>query len=384
MINVTTGLPGASKTLHTLSTVEKRRLKENRAVYYYGIKELKLDWIELTLEQAQKWWELPAGAIIVLDEAQKLFPPRPNGAPVPRMEAELETHRHSGYDFYLVTQDVGFLPAHLRKLIQTHKHLMCKFGTPWVTIHQFEGARDNVSKSRKDSIETQWLRDSSMYDKYKSAEIHTQKVRVPFKVWVAMLLPFVLIGGAYYFYQKRLTGTVPGAPASSSVAPAAGPVAKGRVTESKAAPVAPPRVYDLASFAPRIEGLPHTAPRYDELTAPVRVPTIVGCVWLPKSKRGHCYTQQGTKTFPGEAFIKQYVENGMFEDYERGPELGYVVAGRQVAPDAAKPVTRPPPADLPSLTAMSVRPVLEPVEAQSTVARDGDVLKQMRKREYIK
>jgi hypothetical protein len=337
VLELNTGLPGNGKTLYTLSTVEKRRIKEDRAVYYFNIKEVKLEgWTELTEEQARKWYELPPGALIVLDEAQRLFPPRPNGAPIPKTESELQTHRHKGFDIVLVTQDPGMLPAHLRKLVNVHRHMMRKFGTKWVTVHQFEGVRENVGKSRKDSIETQWRDDVAMYDKYKSTEVNTQKFRVPPKLILAALLPFALIGGAYYFYQKRLATPAPAVATQTASAGSAG-VGVGTAQAQK-------RTYDLAAFQPRIDGLPHTAPRYDELTAPVRVPTIAGCVWFEASKRGHCYTQQGTQTFPSPDFIKQYIAKGMFEDHERGPALNQRPDADK-GPDESRPLTRPPVTD---------------------------------------
>lgn len=336
MINLHTGLPGNGKTLYTLSTVEKRRVKENRVVYYHNIKELKLDWTLLTDDQASKWYELPAGAIIVLDECQLLFPPRPNGAPIPLTESKLQTHRHNGHDLYLITQDPTMIPAHLRKLCNVHRHMMRKFGSKWVTVHQFEGVRDTVGKSRKDSIESQWVDDSTMYGKYKSAEVITQKARVPFKIWLAALVPFIIIALAYYFYQRRMVPVEPVKPPVSSV--------PGRPVGTPSPVQVQKRVYDLAAFAPRLEGLPHTAPRYDDLTAPVRVPTIAGCIWHEKKNKGTCYTHQGSLITPPADFIKQYVKNGMFQDFDSGPALGQqVVAGGPKPPDAASPITRPPP-----------------------------------------
>lgn len=335
MINLHTGLPGSGKTLRSVSIIEKRRIAENRAVYYAGIEEVTLEgW--LPMPDPHKWFELPAGSILYFGEVQRIWPKRATGAVVPVSELQFETHRHRGYDVYFDTQDPGFIDPHLRKLIQTHFHMMRKFGSPWVTVHQFEGCRDNVSKSRKDSIESQWLNDKSMYGKYKSAEIHTNKVRIPIKLVLAGLLPFVLVGLAYSFYQRRIADAKP----TDAPAAAVAPVSSGSTSSSAQAPVK--RTYDIAAFVPRLEGLPHTAPRYDELTAPVRVPTVAGCVWFEKSKRGHCYTQQGTILRPPESFIRQYVAHGMFEDHERGSALSQPgVPGK--GPEDAKPITRPPP-----------------------------------------
>lgn len=344
MLDLNTGLPGAGKTNYTLSTIEKRRIQENRQVYYHGISEVTLDW--LPLEDPKLWFELPVGCIIVIDEAWRVFPLRPNGSPVPRHEEELATHRHRGYDLVFVCQDPGQLSSFVRKLVDTHRHLMEKFGSSWVTIHQFKGCRDTVGKSRKDSLSSQWMRDKSMYGKYKSAEVHTKKIRVPWKIWAAAALPFVMLYFGYGIYQRRFADQ-PLPPVAVVQAPSAPGAPGARPGAASAIPPAPvqaeKRTYDLEAFAPRLEGLPHTAPRYDELTAPVRVPTVAGCVWFEKSKRGHCYTQQGTILKPPESFIRQYVAHGMFEDHERGPGLGHPGATIK-AGDDSKPGAQPVPA----------------------------------------
>lgn len=336
MIDLHTGAPGDGKTLYTLSLVEARRLKEKRPVFYHGIRDLKLPWI--LLDDPHKWYECPPGAIIVLDECQLIFVPRPNGSPIPIAESKLQTHRHQGHDLYLITQDPTMLPAHLRKLVDTHKHLMRKFGSRWVTVHQFKGTRDNVSKSRKDSIETNWSDDKKMYEQYKSAEVITQRLRVPWKVWLTLLLPVGLIAGAWYFYSNRLA-VKPVPPPVSTTAPAVSGAVQNQNTTQK-------KTYDLEAFTPRLEGLPHTAPRYDDLTVPVRVPVIAGCVWMHKQSKGHCYSQQGTRIAQTETFIKQFIERGMFEDFDRGSDLG--ASGSSPAPNDSTPITKPPPRPIPS------------------------------------
>jgi hypothetical protein len=104
----------------------------------------------------------------------------------------------------------------------------------------------------------------------------------------------------------------------------------------------------------------------------VRVPTVVGCVWFEKSQRGHCYTQQGTTVAAPVSFIKQFIEKGMFEDFERGPAVG----GNSGGFNEAKPLTTsPPPPASPSpsagLTALDIRPVMASVPAVSVLTGDA-------------
>jgi len=81
MIEQITGLPGAGKTLITLARVKELAEKENRQVYYNGITDLKLPWIEL--DKGEDWYKVPPGSIVVIDEAQRVFRPRGAGAQVP-------------------------------------------------------------------------------------------------------------------------------------------------------------------------------------------------------------------------------------------------------------------------------------------------------------
>lgn len=326
MLYLTTGVPGAGKTLWTIVTVEARRKAENREVYYHGIKGLTLPWHEL--EDPKKWYECPPGSIIVIVEAQNTFPARGTGQPVPRHVAETATHRHNGQDIYLDTQHPLKLDSSLRKDIEQHRHLMRKFGSKWVTVHQFVGVRDNCDKSRKDSIPSQWRHPKEAFDWYKSAEVHTHKFSVPWKLWLVVLLP-VVVGYAGYRVFSRADG-VPSKPPQS---PQGGrPQVYSSMPMGSSGTFARPRAFDAASYRPRIDGLPYTAPRYDGLTDPVRVPVIVGC-WLSPSQ-GWCITQQGTRLTPPRAFIQSFIANGQFRDFEAGPPIGSA-GGMGVAPGSS-------------------------------------------------
>lgn len=321
MIHLTTGVPGAGKTLWTLVTVEARRKAENREVYYFGIKDLTLPWHQL--EDAKKWYEAPPGSIIFIDEAQAHFPARGTGQPVPKHVAETATHRHHGYDIYLVTQHPLKLDSSLRKDIEEHRHLMRKFGSKWVTIHRWVGVRDNCDKTRKDSITTQWRHPKEAFGWYKSAEVHTHKFSLPWQMILIVFLP-VAVGYAGYRVFNRVEPAAdakpaPGAPARPSGAPYAA-AAPGASSSANAKP----RGFDYASYKPRVDGLPYSAPRYDALTDPVRVPVIVGC-WLSDSD-GWCITQQGTRLRPSRDFIRSFIAYGQFRDFESGPPLGHVAA----------------------------------------------------------
>ena len=135
-ITLITGVPGSGKTLYTVSKLlgpivgsqipvdddDGRTVMHTRGVFS-NINGLQLDhelidangvwsyrdkvWsFEGHSGGLHDWheWAQP-GAFIVFDEFQKAWPPRPNGAPVPPDVQALDTHRHMGVDFVLLTQN---------------------------------------------------------------------------------------------------------------------------------------------------------------------------------------------------------------------------------------------------------------------------------------
>jgi zona occludens toxin len=318
-----TGFPGAGKTLFTIDVVEKLRKSTGRPVFYSGIRGLTLPWTmfgdpgpdpERPWEtDASKWYECPKGSIIVIDEAQRLMRAGGLVKDPPLYYTKMETLRHNGHDLFLITQDPTLLNAHARKLCGMHRHLMRKFGTGVSTVHEFKGVRDNVAKSRKDSISYTFRFPKELYGCYQSAEIHTGRKSIPWKlVAFAVLVPCVVAFAVYRVFWKRAEPQ----PGPNMVQPGTG--APGQVGPGQRGHAELVRAtFDWASYQPRVPGLPHTAPRYDELTKPVRAPVLVGCVLIGNPGRsGWCITQQGTRIPQTVEFIQSWNQWGMFRDFE--------------------------------------------------------------------
>lgn len=328
MIHLITGLPGQGKTLRCLWLVETRRKKENRMVFFHGINNLKLPWSEL--EDPKKWMDLPDGSIVVIDECQMTFRPRSSGSAVPPHVSALETHRHRGFDFYLMTQHPSFIDANVRKLTDVHEHLMRKFGASWSTVNEWKGVKDNCDKSRADAIRSEWKFPKEVYSWYKSAEVHTTRVRVPAKVWLLLSLPLIIAVAVWYALHsvKKIGSDNPVEADKPGVsAPAqSGAVVAGQGRDSRGAD----RPDWLAQYVPRIPGLPHTAPRYDDVTAPVRAPVIRGC-WTRGDDYG-CVLDGGVFIKPARHFVDQFIRDRMFIDFE------LPAPGAPVSVPADKPV----------------------------------------------
>lgn len=330
MITLTSGLLGAGKTLLTITDVEAQRKKENREVYYHGIKELKLPW--KPLEDPKLWYECPPGSIIVIDEAQHHFPLRGNGQAVPEHVARMATSRHQGHDIFLITQHPGKIDAALRKDIEVHRHIMRKFGSHTVTVHQWQGVRENCDKTRKDSVSTTRRYPKEVFGWYKSAEVHTHKLKIPPKILLAVAF-MAIVAVAWFIFLNRLSagdafgGTGKPAAATSKPGSATGgtPGAPGQGGQGQQAPKT--ALEYVRERVPRVEGLEHTAPVYDALTAPKTVPLPAACIqWTGKGCK--CFTQTGTPYRTTEQICLQIVKHGIFIDFE-------TAAGQPSAPGAA-------------------------------------------------
>lgn len=310
MIELITGLPGNGKTLFTISQVKAQAERENRAVFYHGIPELTLPW-EL-MDDPKNWASVPPGSIVVIDEAQKTFRNRSLGSVPPPFVTDLETHRHLGIDLVLITQHPSLIDPAVRRLSGRHRHMVRIWGMEASTVHKWDSVKDNCDKVRADSEKTKWGFDKSIYSLYKSAEQHTMKRTIPGRVKMLMLLPLILALCAYYVYQvvaKKATPVVASGPAaySSQGVPLAGsPVGKFDPFQ------------DAKEFVeqgtPRIVGLPHTAPKYDEITRPVRAPIPAACIQRDTSCK--CLTQQGTPMDVPINLCISFARNGWFQDFD--------------------------------------------------------------------
>jgi len=331
-IRLVTGLPGNGKTLYTISTVRAWAQAENRQVYYHGIPELSLDWVQL--DDPKEWAKCPPGSIVVLDEAQKIFRNRSMGAQPPQYVADLETHRHLGIDLVFITQHPALIDPSVRRLADRHEHLVRINGFQASTVHLWPSVKDNCDKSpaRRDSEKKRWNFDKSIYSLYKSAELHTVKASVPGRAKLLVVLAVVFAAMAWYFVsfmQKKTAASEPSV--SSAAAPAAQTgqaPAGGFHSEAMATPgPAVDALSDIQDYVfketPRVTGLPHTAPKYDPITVPVRAPVPAMCVQIQR-KEGRldcrCYTQQATRIQDMEVnMCLDIVHNRRFQDFDADP-----------------------------------------------------------------
>lgn len=342
MIVLLTGLPGNGKTLYALNWVKAKAEKEGRPVFYSGIKDLNTAVLPWTEFEPEKWAELPAGSIVVIDECQRVFRPRMHGTAVPPFVAALETHRHLGIDLVFITQHPMLVDSNVRRLVGLHFHAVRKFGTQAATIHEWGSVKENCDKNREGSVRHDFRYPKAAYGWYKSAEVHTHKARIPMRVWVLLGVPVVFGSLFWFMYQRwsaKIEGETPQAQQTGLMVSVPGQGHKNGATARPDGPMT--RAEYMEAHTPRIAGLAYTAPVYDEVTKPTEAPYPAACI--RSAIRCHCYTQQGTRLDVPDRLCQDIAAGGFFIAWAKQPAQGMPQGAPAPAPvvAAAVPLTGP-------------------------------------------
>ena len=362
MLYLYTGVPGAGKTLYAVSNLVKRKDFKDRPIFVDGIKDLdhdKINYFDIPEGESIQTWPkwAPPGAIIVVDECQRIFRPRPSGSKVPDYVAELETHRHRGLDFILITQHPRLIDVHLRGLIEHHTHLgKTNLGLrrklEWTT----GGAKDPESRANiREALISVYRLDKSVYGLYKSAEVHT-KIRTK-KSKLLMLFPLALclVGyGIWSFtgFWGKFSGEEEKAKTASttqtaqeqtqpSAVSASEPVSNGQYPKAETKPEEPKKPHlSEEDYQPRIAERPETAPIYDGMNKAVKaMPWPAACI--KAENRCTCYTDQGTKIKDiGKQTCLNYVKDGLpFNPYKTQTAEAAKPTQTAYTPDAPQVLT---------------------------------------------
>lgn len=322
MLYLLTGQPGSGKTNYMVSQLAKSPDLKDRVVYVDGIPELdrdKIPYLDIPEGHSPEDWPewLPDGAVLVVDECQRYFRPRPSRQMPPASITELETHRHRGVDFFFITQHTRLIDVNVKSFVENHKH----FGkTQLGTRRIFEWQRTGNTDSRADTnaaLVHPHKFDKSVYDLYKSAEIHT-KIKTGRSKWVyampVILLLFIVLAWFSYGFIKNMTNSAANTQTTTeqstqSVLPSE---PSGSIPAQQSANINTP--LSLDDYKPAIDGQPWTAPIYNGLNRQIKaMPYPVGCV--ATSNTCTCYTAQSTPVSVTEVFCRHHIEKGVFNPY---------------------------------------------------------------------
>lgn len=311
MLTLITGVPGSGKTAGAVDLLLREYV--DRPLYVDGLNGLQLEHVPVDVLQ----WpaEVPDGAVVVVDEVQRKWRPRGPGGKVPDSVAALETHRHRGLDFILITQNPRLLDTNVRALIGRHVHIR---DTGWMGRWWYEWPECNEGLAwAKCQNKRRYKLPRRVFDLYKSASLHTKPVRkIPVLLYVlaAVILALVFVG--WYIWRNT---TKPEAPALTPAAQTAPSVLPGQSVPGlgeAATKIGPPD--ERVDFIPRLSGRPWTAPAYDEVRQVVHMPSIAGALCI----RGQCscFSQTGTKLPEvSDSECREWMESRPFNPYVLPP-----------------------------------------------------------------
>ncbi len=196
-----TGVPGSGKSLYTLKMVQEMAKKglekdqEPRPVTFYNYDGIDQDKFTLKTgipcyigniellknDKAVEEFTNPHD-IIVIDECQKFWRQRQAGTFVPKFVQSLEEHRHHGVDIFFITQDPMLIDVNIRRMAERFIAINRPFGFNYCRIFEYSTyQRDpfNSFVAKNANSTTNWKFDKSLYELYKSAQVHTVKSRIP-------------------------------------------------------------------------------------------------------------------------------------------------------------------------------------------------------------
>ncbi|MET3650665.1 zonular occludens toxin domain-containing protein [Dyella japonica] len=317
-----TGLPGAGKTACMVAAIlQFKKDHPERPVFAININGLDPSVAEpLTLEQLHKWWELPPGALICIDECQEDdFFPLDRGQP-PEWVKRISKVRHEGMDFWMTTQHPNLMSAYVRRLMDQHVHSVRKFNSQVVSRFTWGRCMENCEKgaAQKVAVHTVGTLPKEVFELYKSSNAHNMKMRVPFRAWMLPVLGVVALCAlvAIPLVIKKLkaqTDHTPTAAAGVTAAPGAKP---GAPQGSEADRL---RREDFAKWMkPRVDGLPWSAPMFDGLS--VRSNPRLYCIAVDDG-RCTCHTEQGTRYAVPADRCRQIAADGLYNPFADGLEL---------------------------------------------------------------
>lgn len=307
MITIITGAPGAGKTAALVMLLQETLAVSGRQIYVHGIPDLLIPHEDLS--EPDKWFEtVPDGSIIIIDEVQTVWRPRGPGQKVPEHIQKLETHRHRGIDFYIITQGPNLVDSNVRALCGRHIHLrdIGFMGRWW---YEWPECADQCRTTWKNApIKKKYKLPKKIFGQYKSASLHVKPIRSFPKMFIVAMLALVAVVFLSYRAYASVKGKI--SPTASTPATASpGQKIVGQPTQL-ARPGPPDEVMD---FMPRVYDRPWTSPAYDDLRKVVAMPTITGATCI--NEKCKCYHHRRVIQIASAACFS-WVQENPFSPYE--------------------------------------------------------------------
>ncbi|MFC3329753.1 zonular occludens toxin domain-containing protein [Xanthomonas fragariae] len=296
-ISLLTGLPGSGKSLRMTQRIVEL-VEKGAHVYTCNINGISVPGVT-PWEDPTKWRDLPAGAVLFVDEAQQYFRARRGGEP-PDYIMAMETIRHLGVRLVLATQQPNYLDTHLRGLVGFHEHLLRQSGKDQTFIFRNHQVMDEVRlglKRIKGLYDYElWKLPEKYFQYYKSAELHTVKYRMPSlmkKILITGPIAIVMMLSVFgWLFWKGIHGQAE-AEEMAKTAPVAQPghSSAGATSGGNARPAIASGEDYMRAITPMVQDVPWSAPGF--AGREFRADPHMFCMSTENSCR--CVTEQNTR-----------------------------------------------------------------------------------------
>lgn len=377
MMYLISGQPGNGKTLRAMSMAHEfyeqnqQQVKDGKAQprrFFTNIAGATIDenpeafpWLE-KLPEHNDWTQLPDGSFVLYDEAHsdgntqglerygRLFPStgKPGESDDPRIRS-MSTHRHRGFDLVFITQWPSKIHHQVRSLIGSHTHMNRTFGMQRAGVLTWSRVQPDPYDERvRDKAEEEiWAYPKALYERYRSATLHTasHKFKVPKRVWQGLSMAVTLIVCLWLiwmFVVKPSAASPKKEEQGAGALPTAAALAPLGAGMAAARPLS--REEYVAKHKPRVEFQPWSAPAFDERT--VQSQPELYCMASGTTEQDTtctCVTEQGTKASISIPVCVAIARDGPAYNPYRAPrqqsEPGKDEAGRALAqsPSAGSP-----------------------------------------------
>lgn len=329
MMYLISGQPGNGKTLRAMSMAQEfyeqnqQQVKDGSAPprrFFTNIAGATTEenpnafpWLE-KLPDHNDWTQLPDGSFVLYDEAHsdgntqglerygRLFPStgKPGESEDPRIRS-MSTHRHRGFDLVFVTQWPSKIHHQVRSLIGSHTHMNRTFGMQRAGVLTWSRVQaDPYDERVRDKAEEEiWAYPKALYERYRSATLHTasHKFKVPKRVWQGLSMTVALIFGVWmvwFFIVKPSPESSKKGEQGAGALPAVSALAPLGAGMAAARPLT--REEYVEKHKPRVEFQPWSAPAFDDRT--VQSQPELYCMASGTTEQDTtctCVTEQGTK-----------------------------------------------------------------------------------------
>ncbi len=313
-LSLITGILGSGKTLRAVKFM-KEAVDADEKVYQSGFKGLAIPGV-IDWEDPKKWQELPPGAILFIDEAQKWFGERRQGHAPDYLKAMNTMRGEEGVRMVLLTQHPKYLDPHIKDLIGCHEHLLREDGKESSKLFRSNEVMEDPRSPRgraKADTETVPLPIKEVGHLVVSANSpHTIKYRMPALVKKALIIGGIgalALGSAWFLLFRNAYADIAGkdgkAPAAGETTSSPSRAAASRSSSGSHSSKQEPRWATLTDYArdhlPRFGTMPWSAPAYDDREATAD-PQLY-CISSMAGEDAHgewqdfsctCLTEQGT------------------------------------------------------------------------------------------